>query len=206
MMAKEVTHRLKNNLQVIAALITSEIKKTPEPWVQGYRAMRDRIVAIAQLYDLISQSSRGHTVALDFYLNKIARSLSASLLANTSGVQIVVEAQAVEIDAERAVPFGLVVNELCTNALKHAFPGGVGLVTLAVRRIGDEIELRISDDGIGMAARGEGGRPEKHGTDFVAIFVQQLEGILTQSETPGGGTTITIRFAVAPAANPPASH
>ena len=57
MLTNEVAHRVKNNLAVVAALIADEIRRTPEPWVQGYRAMQDRIMAIAQLYDLLSQSS-----------------------------------------------------------------------------------------------------------------------------------------------------
>jgi two-component sensor histidine kinase len=197
MLTNEVSHRVKNNLQVIVALLANEIKRTPAPWVRGYLAMQDRIVAIAQLYDLISQSSRGHTVALKTYLTEIAKTLSASLLGDTSGIRIAVEAEALEIDSERAVPFGLLVNELGTNAVKHAFPEGIGLVTLAVRRIGNEIELRVTDDGIGSAAQGQASTPGKHGSDYVAVFVRQLRGALVRSETPRVGTTVRIRFPLA---------
>jgi two-component sensor histidine kinase len=194
MLTKEVSHRVKNNLQVIVALVANEIKRTPEPWVLGYEAMQDRIVAIARLYDLISQSSHGHTVALEAYLREIAKTLSASLLGDTSGIRIAVETEALEIDSERAVPFGLLVNELGTNAVKHAFPGGVGLVTLAVRRIEDEIELTVADDGIGMAAQHQASTPGKHGSDYVTIFVRQLRGAIVRWGAPGVGTTVTIRF------------
>lgn len=194
MLTKEVSHRVKNNLQVVVALIANEIKRTPPPWVEGYLALQDRISAIAQLYDLISQSSRGHTVSLDTYLTEIASSLSASLLGEESGVRIAVESEALEIDSERAVPFGLLVNELGTNAIKHAFPGGVGLVNLAVRRIGSDIELRVTDDGIGPSAQPTAGKPGKHGSDYVAIFVRQLRGSLERTGEPGEGTSVRIRF------------
>ena len=198
MLTKEVSHRVKNNLQVIVALISNEIRRTPVPWVQGYLAMRHRILAIAQLYDLISQSTRGGTVALDEYLTEIAKTLSASLLGDASGIRIVVEAEALEIDSERAVPLGLLINELATNALKHAFPGGVGRVTLAARRIENEIELSISDDGIGMPAPGQGSKPGKHGSDYVAIFVRQIRGAFVSSGAPDVGTTVRIRFPLSP--------
>lgn len=194
MLTNEVSHRVKNNLQVVVALLANEIRRTPAPWVQGYQAMQDRVMAIAHLYDLMSQSSRGHTVALDTYLAEIAKSLSASLLGDASGIRIAVEADALEIDSERAVPFGLLVNELGTNAVKHAFPGGVGLVTLAVRRIGNQAELRVTDDGIGLPAQGQASTPGKHGSDYVAIFVRQLGGALVRSGAPGVGTTVSIRF------------
>lgn len=206
MLTMEVSHRVKNNLQVVTALIANEIRRTPEPWVQGYLAMQDRIMAIAQLYDLMSQSTLGGTVPLRPYLAEIAKSLSASLLGVTSGIGIAVEAEPLEIDSERAVPFGLLVNELATNAVKHAFPGGIGRVTLAARRIGNEIELRVTDDGVGMTATGTGTSPGKHGSDYVAIFVRQLRGAVVRSGAPGVGTTVSIRFPLSPDLKAPASH
>src|SRR5450631_605032 len=112
--------------------------------------MQARIGAIAQLYDLISQTSRGQTVAVDAYLREIANNMSASLLGNMSGIEIEVKAEPLELDPDRAVPFGLLVNELATNAIKHAFPGGAGHVILSVRRSGDQVELAVADNGIGM--------------------------------------------------------
>jgi two-component sensor histidine kinase len=198
MLTNEITHRVKNNLQVVAALIANEIKRTPAACAQGYRAMQDRIMAIARLYDLMSQSSRDRTVALDAYLTEIAATLSTSLLGDTHGIRIIVEAEALRIDSERAVPFGLLVNELCTNAIKHAFLGGVGLVTLGLRRVENEIELRVTDDGIGMASQREGSTPGKHGSDYVEIFVRQIRGALIKSAAPGGGTMVSIRLPLTP--------
>ena len=71
---------------------------------------------------------------MDAYLREIAKTMSASLLGNTSGIEIEVKAEPLEIDPDRAVPFGLLVNELATNAIKHAFPGGSGHVLLAWSR------------------------------------------------------------------------
>jgi two-component sensor histidine kinase len=198
LLANELAHRVKNNLAVVASLIANEIRRTPEPCVQGYRAMQDRILAIALLYDLMSQSSRDRTVALKSYLEGIAKSLSASLLGGSSNIQIAVEAEDLHIDSERVVPFGLLVNELTTNAVKHAFPDGVGLVTLAIRRIENEIELQVTDDGIGMVAQDHETTPGRHGSDYVAIFVSQLQGALVRSTAPGVGTTVCIRFPLSP--------
>src|ERR1700681_4833022 len=139
MLTNEISHRIKNNLQIVVGLIAYEAKWTAAPCVQGYKAMQARIGAIGELYDLISQTSRGQTVAVDAYLREIARTMSASLLGNMSGIKIEVEGESVEIDPERAVPFGLLVNELTTNAIKHAFPLGSGIIRLCVERIGDQI-------------------------------------------------------------------
>lgn len=194
-LTNEISHRIKNNLQIIVGLISFEAKWTAAPCVQGYKSMQARIGAIAQLYDLISQSGLGRTVALDAYLREIAKTMSTSLLSNTSGITIEVKAEeALEIDPERAVPFGLLVNELVTNAIKHAFPDGKGHVVLRIERVGDQIELVVADDGVGMNDKGRVNIPEKRGADYVAIFVRQLGGVVIPSVSEGKGTIVRIRF------------
>jgi two-component sensor histidine kinase len=194
MLTHEVSHRIKNNLQIVVGLIAHEARGAPTPCVPGYEAIQARIVAIAELYDLISQSSRGQSVPVDAYLREIAKTMTASLLGKTSNIAIEVEAEAVEIDPVRAVPFGLLVNELATNAVKHAFPDGTGRVLLSVRQVGDQIELSVADNGVGMSSRDSAKSSKQHGANYVAIFVRQLGGILAVDESAGPGTTVRIRL------------
>jgi len=193
-LANEISHRIKNNLQLIIGLIAYETKWTAAPCVRGYKSMQARIGAIAQLYDLISQSSRGQAIAVDAYLREIAKTMAASLLGNAADIKIDVKAEALDLDPDLAVPFGLLVNELATNAIKHAFPGGTGRLVLSVERIGDQIELAVADDGIGMAEKDLTKIPEKRGADYVAIFVRQLGGTIAPARSEGVGTTVRIRL------------
>jgi two-component sensor histidine kinase len=156
--------------------------------------MQARIGAIAELYDLISQTSDGHAIALDAYLKEIARTMSESLLETTSGIKIEVRAEALEIDPIRAVPLGLLVNELTTNAIKYAFPGRTGRVLLSAEKIGDQIELIVADDGVGMKDKYSAQISENHGSDYVAIFVRQMGGTIAVSKAERTGTVITIRL------------
>ena len=195
----EVSHRIKNNLQIVVGLIAYEARWTAAPCVQGYKAMQTRIGAIAELYELISQSSFGQAVAIDGYLKEISKMMSASLIGNNSGIKIEVRAEGLEIDSDRAVSFGLLVNELATNAIKHAFPHGAGHVTLSAKRVGEEIELVVEDDGVGMKEKVTPKVSEKRGSDYVAIFVRQLGGVNLPTPTNGEGTTITIRLPLLPA-------
>ncbi len=194
MLTNEISHRIKNNLQIVVGLIAYEAKWTAAPCVQGYKAMQARIGAIAQLYDVISQSGRGRTIALDAYLKEIARTMSASLLDDTSDIKIEVRAEALDIDPDHAVPFGLLVNELATNAIKHAFPGGVGRVALSVHRVGDQIELTVADDGVGMKPQDPSVSSDKRGSSYVDIFVRQLGGSIATSGARGGGTIVKVRL------------
>jgi two-component sensor histidine kinase len=193
-LTNEISHRIKNNLQIVIALIGNEARRTAAPHAQGYLAVQARLGAIAKLYDLMSQSSIGQAVPLDDYLREIASTMTASLLGDASRIEIVVEAEALRLDPDRAVPFGLLVNELGTNAIKHAFPGGSGRVTLAVRQVGEEIELTVADDGVGLKQEPSAKTPGKHGSDYVAIFVRQLRGEMTVSGSEGTGTTFRIRL------------
>ena len=192
LLTNELAHRIKNNLQIIVSLIGLEAKSAAAPCAEGYRVMQARIGAIAELYDLISQASYGQTVALDAYLREIARTMSESLLGSTSGVKIEVEAEALDIDPVRAVPFGLLVNELTTNAIKHAFPHGTGRILLSIERVGDEIELIVADDGVGIKDKYPARGPEKHGSGYVAIFVRQIGGTIAVSKAEGSGTIVRV--------------
>ena len=194
MLTSEISHRIKNNLQLIVGLITHEVRSMAPPCVQGYSAMQARIGAIAQLYDLISQSSWGERVAVDAYLREIAGTISASLLGTTSDIKIEVDAAALYIDADRAVPFGLLVNELATNAIKHAFPHGRGRVVLGVAAAGDQIEITVADNGVGMSDKDPAKSSTKRGADYVAIFVRQLGGTIVPSGAQDAGTIIRVRF------------
>jgi two-component sensor histidine kinase len=131
---------------------------------------------------------------VDAYLREIAKTISASLIGNNSGITIEVKAEALDIDPDRAVPFGLLVNELATNAIKHAFPAGKGRVLLRVEQAGDQIELTVLDDGIGMKEKDEAKIAEKRGSDYVAIFVRQLGGSIVASNPEETGTTVRIRL------------
>lgn len=120
--------------------------------------------------------------------------MSDSLLGNTSSIKIEVEAAALEIDSVRAVPFGLLVNELATNAIKHAFPDGTGRVLLSVTQIDDQIELTVADNGIGMKDKYSAQISERHGSDYVAIFVRQIGGTIAVSRDEGTGTRVRVRL------------
>ena len=194
MLTNELAHRIKNNLQIIVALIALEARSAAAQCVEGYRVMQTRIGAIAELYDLISQASEGESIALDAYLGEIARTMSESLLDRTSDIKVEVEAAALTIDPVRAVPFGLLVNELATNAIKHAFPDGTGRVLLSVTQIDDQIELTVADNGVGMKDKYSAQISERHGSDYVAIFVRQIGGTVDVSTAEGTGTIVRIRF------------
>jgi two-component sensor histidine kinase len=194
MLTKEVAHRIKNNLQIVVSLMAFDARDAPADCAVGYKATQDRIRAISELYDLISQSDSNLTVSVDGYLRKIAKIMLTSLLESTSQIGIEVDAEPLDIESERAVPLGLLVNELVTNAIKHAFPDRVGRVVLSARQVDDQIELTVADNGMGMTDATPRSQSEKHGSDYVTVFVRQLGGTIDTHQSAQGGTVINVRI------------
>jgi len=193
LLAAEMAHRIKNSLTIITGFVSFEIRRAAEPCVQGYKSMQARINAVAQLYDVISKSATVGPVPMRAYLNGIAASLRASLLDERSQIEIVVTAEPLAIGPDHAVTVGLIVNELATNAIKHAFPRGSGKLELGFGRRGEEVALTISDDGIGLTNPRDDFVGSGLGSRFVEAFVHQIGGTLATA-TGVIGTTFTVRL------------
>lgn len=192
-LAAELAHRIKNNLQIIASFVSFEIRRAAEPCIDGYRAMQARIGAIAELYDVISRSASFGPVPARTYLNGIAASLHSSLIGDGVNIEIQVEAELLQIDPDKAIPIGLIINELATNAVKHAFPAGGGRIVLTMECRDGELLLIVADDGVGHGQAVNSGVSSGLGSRFVDAFVKQLGATMARATGPAG-TTITVKL------------
>ena len=188
-LAAELAHRVKNNLQIISSFVSYEMRHAAEPCLDGYRAMQTRINAVAQLYDVIAKANALGPVPMTDYLSGIAASIRSSLPGDDTSIRVTVDAEPLSLQSDLAVPVGLIVNELATNAIKYAFPDGNGEITLGFRHRDGEIVLSVSDDGVGLDSDGTAGL----GSRFIAAFVQQIGGTLAAAGGQGG-TTISVRL------------
>ncbi len=193
MMAAELAHRIKNSLAIISAFVSFEIRRAAEPCVVGYQAMQSRINAVGILYDVIASSSAFGPVDMPAYLAGIAASIRSSLLGEGSKIEIALDVEPFNVIADHAVPIGLLVNELATNAIKHAFPNNMGLVVIGFRQRDDEFILSVQDNGVGLDGKERTTASSGMGTRFVDAFVRQIGGTLARASGPGG-TTITVRL------------
>lgn len=193
MMAAELAHRIKNSLAVISAFVAFEMRRAAAPCIDGYQAMQTRINAVASLYDVIAQSSAFGPVDIQSYLNGIANNIRSSLIGLGGDIAVQVDAEALAINADHAVPIGLLVNELATNAVKYAFPDGKGLISLTFRRRDGEVLLAIEDNGVGIDGAISREGSTGMGTRFVDAFVRQIGGTLARASSVKG-TMITVRL------------
>jgi PAS domain S-box-containing protein len=191
MLMQELTHRVKNSLQSIAAMVMIEARSHKSG--EGKAALErvsHRIDALGQLYSKLSKSDTVESVDAATYLDDLCRDLIASV--DREGGRAIVlktDIESVLLPTDRAIPIGLIVNELVTNAVKYAFPGeSSGTVTVALKRVPGELRLTIADDGKGVDPRradsGLGGR-------LVEGFAQQLGGQV-ERESDSQGTTVCL--------------
>jgi PAS domain S-box-containing protein len=190
---KEVHHRVKNNLQVINSLLSLQAQEVDDPilreaMVESQNRIRSMAMVHEQLY------SAGNLAGINFgdYLSRVSAQLMR--LCVHPGVQYAVRSEPVTIGIDVAVPCGLIVNELISNALKHAFNGRPkGMIEIELRRVeGNMAELTVSDDGVGVPSTVDLGAIESMGLMLVTSLVRQIHGSITLDRS--SGSRFTIRF------------
>jgi two-component system, sensor histidine kinase PdtaS len=188
---REMQHRVKNNFQLILASIA--IQKRRHPAGDVLRALdhvASRINAISLAHDQLAPHEEGQIVRLPDYL----RALCLSIKQQAEGVDIDVQADELELSIERAVPLGLILNEVATNSLKHAFgPDASGRISVKlVAGVGyGEGRLTVSDNGRGITAS----NPKGSGLKLIAALARQIGGSVDQ-ESSDRGTTTSLIFPV----------
>ena len=189
MLMQELTHRVKNSLQSIAAMVFIEARshKSGEGKAALERVSR-RIDALGQLYSKLSKSDTVEAVDAATYLDELCRDLVASVQGGTS-IVLKTDIESELLPTDQAIPMGLIVNELVTNALKYAFPSETkGTVMVTLKRVPGQLRLTVADDGKGVDPRradsGLGGR-------LVEGFAQQLGGQV-ERESGSQGTTVRL--------------
>jgi PAS domain S-box-containing protein len=190
---QEIHHRVKNNLQVISSLINMQVRSLRDDSTRtALQQCRSRVETMAQIHEMLYQAKDYSSVPFGKYAKELAsRVLSASGL-SPDEISILFEVQEIPLPVDRAIPCGLILNELISNALKHAFPGGAGAIRVELRKLThDRILLSVSDDGIGMPAGFDPARSGSLGMQLVAALAEQLDGRLEIERQPGAVFRIT---------------
>jgi two-component sensor histidine kinase len=200
MLLRELQHRVKNNLQMITALIRLEARNLREhATVERFDRLAGRVNSLALLYRSLSEEVSGETVDLGVYLSQIA---SAVMQAHAvEGIRLDLKVDTWPVSVNVAMPAGLVVNELLTNALKHAFVGrDGGAITLHSLVDGTGCRVIIADDGVGLAEGATWPQKGRLGALIVESLRANARARLEVKSSPGQGVRVTIFFARADAA------
>jgi chemotaxis protein methyltransferase CheR len=189
MLLQELTHRVKNSLQFIGAMVLIESRNHKSG--EGKAALErvsHRITALGQLYSTLSKADTVEAVDAATYLDELCRDLIESVQKEgDTSIVLKTDFESELLPTDRAIPIGLIVNELVTNAVKYAFPGEAkGTVKVTLKRVPGELRLTVADDGQGLDPRradsGLGGR-------LVDGFARQLGGQV-ERKSDSQGTTV----------------
>jgi two-component system, chemotaxis family, CheB/CheR fusion protein len=197
---KEIHHRVKNNLQVIASLLSLQSEHIADSKVLAMlEEMNNRVRSIAAIHEMLYGSADLSRIDFASYLNTIAKDLMSFFSDRAGKVRVQVDAAPISLDITKAAPCGLIVNELMTNSFKHAFPDDrQGVITVSLRCPEEECVLEIADNGVGMPAALDPRSATSMGLQLLGLLVQQLKGKLEIDRT--SGTRFTITFSAKPAA------
>jgi len=194
---REVHHRVKNNLNVVSSLLNlqSAVIETPGQALVAFQNSRDRISAMALAHEELYKSQDYTQVDMSQYLGELFNQLLVAYDAE-GRIKLSLDVRNIVLSVNAAIPCGLIINELITNAFKYAYPDGrYGEVRVSLSERGDgSLELRAADDGVGFSTNkpAEGG--SSLGLTLVRLLVDQLGGELEISGQPGNGTGFLIRF------------
>ncbi len=177
---REVHHRVKNNLQVITSLLNLQAYQTRNAEViDSLENTKNRVYSMAMLHESLYLSDNLARIKLSDYIERLASHLT-NTMESTAGIKIKSGISEIYLQIEQAVPCGLMINELVTNAMKHAFPGSrTGSITLSFGvRTDGRIGISISDDGIGLPPDMDIRTTGSLGLKLVHMLINQLGGEL----------------------------
>jgi PAS domain S-box-containing protein len=198
MLIREVNHRVKNALLTVTTLLDLQRRMEQDDSVRSRLATaQHRVAAIANLQQHLYKGKTLARVEMSAYLGDLALELVQHLGCGTLTVEV--DVQRMDLPSELAVPLGLIVNELITNACKHAFPEGrAGIVKVGLWRREADVLLQVDDDGVGIRRTDMNQEikipPGGLGMAVVRSMVTNLEGTLEIAEIHPTGTRISVWF------------
>jgi PAS domain S-box-containing protein len=198
---KEVHHRVKNNLQIVSSLLGLQAGRISHPQaVEALQDTRNRVKSMALLHETLYRSGNLASINFTAYLKELCRQMLHSSIPVGSRLRIEYQVSPINLPMEQAVPCGLIVSELVSNALKHGFPenrSGRILVGLNLHIESGMVVLSVCDEGVGLPDHFDlsgGDATETLGLRLVSGLAQQLGGRLEAEVPPAGGASFRLIF------------
>jgi two-component sensor histidine kinase len=194
LLIKEVDHRIKNNLQIASSLLYMHANTAGAAASQFHNAAA-RVAAIATVHQQLHRSDEVGTVALHRYLVDLCRGITAASSSSNQAWALAVDAAPLVIRTDLAVPLGLIVNELVTNAIQHSRPSSRGgRVDIALKMAPDRFSISVSDQGDGpIDERDAIAQADGLGARMVDAFARQIDATITKERNPAGyAVTVTV--------------
>lgn len=194
---REIHHRVKNNLQIIISLFNLQTSYVTDN--NAYKALKegqDRIKSMALIHERFYQTDGLSKIDFDDYIKKLAENLMQSFKISPDQISLIIHAEKISLDIDTAVPCGLIINEIVSNSLKHAFKKDAkGEIRIELAQtVTDKFRLVIEDNGIGMPEDFSAETSDSLGIQLIQALTDQLEGDMKVESAPGKGVKYIINF------------
>jgi PAS domain S-box-containing protein len=192
MLLREIHHRVKNNLQIISSLLNLQSRYiTDGDALDVFSESQNRVRSMAIIHEKLYNSESMSEIDFGEYISDLTESLFYNYRVNPSKVKLKENMEEIFFDVDTAIPCGLIVNELITNCLKHAFPGDTkGEICIELFREDDKYVLIVKDDGVGFPEDIDFKNTESLGLQLVINLVSQIEGTVELDGTNGSSFNI----------------
>jgi PAS domain S-box-containing protein len=190
---REIHHRVKNNMQIISSLLHLESSKVFDKRdAEFFTTVQDRIKSMGLIHGNLYQSEDLSSIKFKEYVDNLTYQLFITHEAS-SNIKLVTDIMDITLNMETAIPTGLIVNELVSNSLKYAFPESEGEISISIHSKGEEFELIIKDNGVGIPKDVNINKPKGLGLELVNSLVGQLEGTIELDRSHGTEFKITFK-------------
>ena len=194
LLLKEIHHRVKNNLQIIASLLNLQSRYiTDEATLAAIRESQNRVKAMALVHEKLYRSEDLAHIDLNDYITFLGTGLFQFYGAKGRGIRFRLDMHDVDVDINTAIPLGLIINELISNSLKYAFPNGRrGEVALTITQVEHTLTVIFHDDGIGMPEGLDWRNTHSLGLQLVTTLTDQMDGTIELDRTSGTQFTLVL--------------
>jgi two-component sensor histidine kinase len=194
LLLQEIHHRVKNNLAIVSSLLEMQAHTVDDERLSKMlRESQNRIMSVARAHEVLYQSHDLRSVDLGRYVEILTKQLHGAFAED--GVLLNFDAASVKLPVSRAVHFGLILNELISNAYKHAFlpEQSDPCIDVSLKRANGDVELTVHDNGCGLPTSFTLEQPGSLGVQVVSLLTEQLEGEIRYNSVPGQGSTFVVR-------------
>jgi len=191
---KEIHHRVKNNMQLVSSLLEMQARYIEEPKaLAAFQECQNRVRSMALIHEKLYQSKSLAQIDFGDYIGSLARLFMRTYHTSAENVRLEISVQPTFLNLETAIPFGLLLNEIISNCLEHAFPDqrpGVIRVSLKPAAYG-QFTLTVEDDGVGLPEKFDLQQNTSLGLRLICILTEQIHGSIQIRRQPGAAFTIT---------------
>jgi len=189
---KEIHHRVKNNLEIVSSLLSLQSAQIDDPNItEAIKKSQQRVHSMSMIHQKLYQGKSIAAIEMKDYFVNLGQFLIDSYGA-TDRIELKCAMPPLELDVDMAVPIGLIVNELLTNAMKYAFPEGCsGQITVDLRKVDSCLQLTVKDNGIGKVSDGKASGTG-FGTQLIDLLTRQLDGKMKLNVNEG--TSVSFKF------------